>query len=367
LNNSFSVNCSLITKPLFFVHKLLLTAAVTGLFLSFGCSSADKQVNTAKPAAPPAFKADGYVVAPQLLSRQIEVPGSLAASKETELHPEAPGRVTGVYFKEGSYVSQGAALLKIYDGDLQAQLRKLEVQLKTARQTEERYAALLKINGVSKQEHDLNVLAVNNIIADMNIIHTSIAKTTLRAPFSGKIGITTITNGAYVSPQTIIATLRNVNPLKLDFTVPEMYGTKMKQGALVNFTVEGSDKNYAATISATENIIAADNRNLRVIAMVTRQDAQLLAGAFANVKISLGENNQALMIPTQAIIPKARNKEVLLVLNGVATRQVVTTGTRDSANVEITTGLKAGDTVLISGILAIKPGSKVTVNKITKP
>ena len=349
------------------MQKLILTAAAAGLIFSFGCSSADKQSANSKPATPPALKADGYVVSPSLLSQEIEVPGSLAASKETELHPEASGRVTGVYFKEGAFVSQGAVLLKIYDGDLQAQLNKLQVQLKTAQQTVERYAALLKINGVSQQEYDLNVLAVNNIIADMNIVRTSIAKTTLHAPFSGKIGITTITPGAYVSPQTIIATLRNVNPLKLDFTVPETYGTKMKTGALVNFTVEGSSNTYAATISATENTIAADNRNLRVMALVSKQDAMLLPGAFAKVKISLGENNAALMIPSQAIIPKARNKEVILVQNGIATRQVVTTGVRDSANVQITTGLKAGDTVLISGILAIKPGSKVVLNKITKP
>lgn len=349
------------------MQKLILTAAAAGLIFSFGCSSADKQSANAKPATPPAPRADGYVVAPSLLSQEIEVPGSLAANKETELHPEASGRVTGVFFKEGSYVSQGATLLKIYDGDLQAQLNKLQVQLKTAQQTVERYAALLKINGVSQQEYDLNVLSVNNIIADMNIIRTSIAKTTLRAPFSGKIGITTITTGAYISPQTIIATLRSTSPLKLDFTVPETYGAKMKPGALVNFTVEGSGQAYPAIISATENTIASDNRNLRVMALVTKQDALLLPGAFAKVKVPLGENNSALMIPTQAIIPKARNKEVMLVLNGVATRQVVTTGVRDSANVEIKTGLKAGDTVLISGILTIKPGAKVVLNKITKP
>ncbi len=349
------------------MQKLILTAAAAGFFILGGCSGNDKKTAAPKPAGQQAAKADGYIVSPQLLSQDLEVPGSLAAFKETELHPEASGRVTGVYFKEGAYVTQGATLLKIYDGDLQAQLNKLEVQLKTAQQTVERYASLLKINGVSQQEYDLNVLAVNNIIADMNIIRTSIAKTTLRAPFSGKIGITSITPGAYVSPQTSIATLRNTNPLKLDFTVPEVYGTKMKAGALVNFTVEGADKTYAATISATENIIAAENRNLRVMALVTKQDAQLLAGAFAKVKIPLGENNAALMVPSQAIIPKARNKEVMMLQNGIATRQVVTTGLRDSANVEITTGLKAGDTVLISGILTIKPGTKVVLNKITKP
>ncbi|MBL0146785.1 MAG: efflux RND transporter periplasmic adaptor subunit [Chitinophagaceae bacterium] len=240
------------------------------LFLSlfiFGCNNKDKKTDIpTKPAAPQIAKANGYIVTPQLLSQNIEVPGSLAAAEEVELHPEVSGRVTGVYFKEGSYVSQGSVLLKIFDGDLQAQLNKLQIQLKTAQQTANRYAALLKIGGVSQQEHDLNMLAVNTIKADINIVRTNMARTSLRAPFSGKIGITTITKGAYISPQSLIATLRRVSQLKLDFTVPELYGTKMKNGTLVKFSVEGSDKNYAAIISATENIIAEENRSLRVIA-----------------------------------------------------------------------------------------------------
>lgn len=347
------------------MQKLILTAAAAGLIFSFGCSSNDKKTEAPKPAAPQIAKADGFVVTPQLLAQDIEVPGSLAAFEEVELRPEVSGRVTGVFFKEGGNVAQGSVLLKVYDADLQSQLQKLQVQLKTAEQTAERYGALLKINGVSQQEYDLNVLAVNNIRADMDIVRTTIGRTTLRAPFSGKIGITTITKGAYVTPQTLIATLRKVSQLKLDFTVPEVYGAKMKYGTLVNFTVEGSDKIYPAVIAATENIIAEDNRSLRVIATVSKPDAQLIAGAFAKVKISLGENNAALMIPTQAVIPDARNKKVITVRNGIASMQVVTLGARDSAMVEITTGLKAGDTVLITGLLTTKPGGKVQVNKIT--
>jgi membrane fusion protein, multidrug efflux system len=347
------------------VQKLILTAAAAGLIFSFGCSSNDKKAEAPKPAAPQIAKADGFVVTPQLLAQDIEVPGSLAAFEEVELRPEVSGRVTGVFFKEGGNVAQGSVLLKVYDADLQSQLQKLQVQLKTAEQTAERYGALLKINGVSQQEYDLNVLAVNNIRADMDIVRTTIGRTTLRAPFSGKIGITNITKGAYVTPQTLIATLRKVSQLKLDFTVPEVYGAKMKYGTLVNFTVEGSDKIYPAVIAATENIIAEDNRSLRVIATVSKPDAQLIAGAFAKVKVSLGENNAALMIPTQAVIPDARNKKVITVRNGIASMQVVTLGARDSAMVEITTGLKAGDTVLITGLLTTKPGGKVQVNKIT--
>jgi membrane fusion protein, multidrug efflux system len=301
-----------------------------------------------------------------LLAQNIEVPGNLAAYEEVELHPEVSGRVTGVYFKEGATVGQGSLLLKLYDGDLQAQLQKLQVQLKTAEQTSERYGALLKINGVSQQEYDLNVLAVNNIKADMNIIRTSILKTSLYAPFSGKMGITTITKGAYITPATLITTLRKVSQLKLEFTVPEKYGTKMKPGSLVNFMLENNSGSYAAKITATENTIAAETRSLKVIALVAKANDQLLAGAFAKVQIPLGENDAALMIPTQAIIPQARDKKIMAVRNGIATMETVTTGIRDSSMVEITTGLKAGDTVLITGLLATKPGSKVQLNKIIK-
>ncbi|MBP6432612.1 MAG: efflux RND transporter periplasmic adaptor subunit [Ferruginibacter sp.] len=335
------------------------------LLIFLSCKNNDKKAPP--PAAnkqPSITKAEGYVVTPQLLSQNIEVPGSIAAFEEVELHPEVSGRVTGVYFKEGNTVSQGAVLLKIFDGDLQAQLKKLQVQLSTANKTVERYGALLKIGGVSQQEYDLHVLTANTIKADMNIVRTNIGRTTLRAPFSGKIGITTITTGAYISPQSPIATLRKVSQLKLDFTVPEMYGAKMKKGGLVNFMVEGTDKKYPAIISATENIITEENRSLRIMANIVKPDAALIAGAFAKVNVPLGEDNTALMIPTQAVIPEARNKKVILVRDGVAAFEVVTLGSRDSSKVEVTTGLKAGDTILTSGLLSTKPGSKVQITKV---
>jgi membrane fusion protein, multidrug efflux system len=347
-------------RTFFFILYFLF---FTTLFF-FSCSSGDKKTEGPKPATPPVAKVEGYIVTPQLLSQDIEVPGSLAAYEEVELHPEVSGRVTAVYFKEGSTVGQGSLLLKIYDGDLQAQLQKLQIQIKTAEKTAERYGALLKINGVSQQEYDLNVLAVNNIKADMNIVKTNMARTTLRAPFSGKIGITTITSGAYVTPQTLIGTLRKVSQLKLNFAVPELYSAKIKKGDLVRFTIEGNNEIHPAIVSATENIIAEDNRSLNVIATVVKPGTQLIAGAFAKVKIVLGGNTTSLMVPTQAIIPQARNKKVIIVRDGMAVMETVTTGTRDSSMVEITSGLKAGDTILTTGLLSIKPGSKVQLNKV---
>ncbi|HMK04027.1 MAG TPA: efflux RND transporter periplasmic adaptor subunit [Ferruginibacter sp.] len=330
-------------------------------------SAREEKKTTGAGAQRPPSRVDAYIVTPTALSEDIEMPGSLTAFEETELHPEVAGRVTGIYFNEGSNVSQGAVLLKLYDGDLRAQLNKLQVQLKVAKETVVRYEALLKISGVSQQEYDLNQLAVNNIQADINIVQTNIARTVLRAPFSGKLGLRNISMGAYITPQTVVSTLRKVSHLKLEFTVPEKYGAQMKTGNPVIFTIDNGKKKYTAKIAATENNITADKRTLRVRAIVDKPDPQLIAGSFVKVEIGLGRNDNALMIPSQAVIPRARNKEVILYNGGVADITIVTTGIRDSSMVEITTGLKAGDTILITGLLTTKKGSKVTLNKISKP
>jgi membrane fusion protein (multidrug efflux system) len=338
--------------------------------LSFAaCKSSGKDEK--KPGAgadkrPPA-KVEAFIVTATTLSQDLEMPGSLMPAEETELHPEVSGRVTGIYFNEGSYVGQGSLLVKLYDGDLQAQLSKLRVQLKVAQETQLRYEALLKIGGVSVQEIETYKLSVNNIQADMSIVQTSIARTSLRAPFSGRLGLRNISIGAYITPATTISTLRKISQLKLEFTVPEKYGTGMKPGGQVQFNIDNNEKTYSARIIATENNITEETRSLRVRALVDKPDAQLIAGTFVKVKIELGQNNAALMIPSQAVIPKARNKQVIVYRSGIASIENVTTGIRDTSMVEITSGLKAGDTILITGLLTTKPGAKVIINKFNKP
>lgn len=348
-------------------YTTLLLSGLVVLFAS--CKSSDKEEkknDVGKDKKTPS-KVDAFIVTSTILSQDIEMPGSLMAAEETELHAELSGRVTGIYFNEGSNVGQGSLLLKLYDGDLQAQLSKLRIQLKVAKETQARYESLLKIGGVSVQEIEIYKLSVNNIQADINIVQTSISRTSLRAPFSGRLGLRNISIGAYITPATTISTLRKISQLKMEFTVPEKYGSDMKPGGLVQFGMENNEKTYSAKIIATENNIAEETRSLKVRAIVTSGDAQLIAGAFVKVKIALGENDAALMIPSQAVIPKARNKQVIVYRNGMASMETVTTGIRDSSMVEITSGLKAGDTVLITGLLTTKQGAKVIINKVNKP
>lgn len=348
-------------------NPLLIVLSIIVILSACQSSGKEDKKPSAANALKPPSRVEGYIVTPTTLSQDIEMPGSLAPFEETELHPEVSGRVTAIYFKEGSNVGQGSPLVKLYDGDLQAQLSKLRIQLKVAEQTKLRYEALLKINGVSQQEYDLYDLSVNNIRADINIIQTSISKTTLRAPFSGRLGLRNISIGAYISPQTVISTLRKVNQLKLEFNVPEKYGSGIKPGSPVQFSIDNGDKKYTAKIIATENNITEDTRSLKVRAIVDKPDAQLIAGSFVKVEIGLGKNDAALMIPSQAVIPKARNKEVIVYRSGIAAVEKVTTGIRDSSKVEIISGLKAGDTILITGLLTIKPGAKIILNKVNKP
>jgi membrane fusion protein, multidrug efflux system len=316
------------------------------------------------PGNRPPVRADAYIVRTKVLLDNIEIPGSLVSNETTEIHPEVAGRITGIYFKEGAYIGKGALLVKLNDADLQAQKRKLLVQLQVARQNEGRSEQLLKIQGISKQDYEAIALQVNNVNADLAVVETQIEKTNIRAPFSGKLGLRMVSVGAYVSPASVISTMSQPNQLKLDFTVPERYIKEISNGKFVNFKVDGSDRTYAARVMATESNVTPDTRSLQVRASVQGTTVGLVPGNFARVTLDFKPDANAMVIPSQAIIPQARGKKVYVYNDGKAKFVDVTTGMRDSANVQITSGLSVGDTVLITGLLALKPEAKVMLGKV---
>ena len=356
----------MIFRTLFF-----FTLSVSLVFSISSCSSgskddAPKQQNGARGGAGnrPPVRADGFIVKTKLLLDNIEIPGTIVSNETTEIHPEVAGRITGIYFKEGAFVNKGALLVKLNDADLQAQKKKILVQLQVAKQNEERSAQLLKIQGISKQDYEAMVLQVSTANADLAVVQTQIEKTNIRAPFSGKLGLRMVSVGAYVSQTSVISTMSQPNQLKIDFTVPERNINQISYGKFVNFTVDGSDRTYAAKVIATESNITQDTRTLQVRAAVQGNVAGLVPGNFAKVILDFQPDPNAILIPTQAIIPQARGKKVYLYNDGKAKFVDVTTGVRDSANIQITSGLKVGDTVLITGLLALKPEAKVMLGKV---
>jgi len=347
--------------------SLSLLLISSALFISCGDSDRKEQAQQQQRGGGgqrPPVRAEAMTVSTSTLLDNIEIPGSIVANETTEIHPEVSGLITNIYFKEGSYVSKGAVLFKLNDADLQAQLRKLEVQQRIARQNENRSSELLKIGGISRQDYDAAQLQTSNTSADIAIIRTQIAKTVIRAPFSGKVGFRLVSVGAYVSPATVMTTLSQTNNLKLDFTVPEKYIPQIKTGQYVNFTVEGNGKKYTGRIVASESNITANTRTLQVRAAVQGDAGGLTPGGFAKVTLNFEPDPNAIVIPTQAIIPQARGKKVYVYKGGVAKFIDVETGIRDSSTVQITKGLSVGDTVLLTGLLSLRPDGKVVLSKL---
>lgn len=308
---------------------------------------------------------DGFVVSEKSISEDIEVPGSLLPFEETQIRAEVGGRIVHLNINEGAVVSKGTVLVKLFDQDLQAQLRKLEVQLKIKEKSEERSSELLKIQGISQQDYDLSALDVENLRADIEATRIAISKTEIRAPYTGRVGLRNVSLGAYIAPNDIITVIRQVDKLKLEFSIPEKYAKEITSNYTVSFLVDGGGRYHNAKVIATENSVDQNTRTLRVKALVTEKHPELIPGVFAKVNLQLGKNDKALLVPTQSVIPTARNKQVIVVRRDSVLYAVVETGIRDSAFVQITSGVKLGDTVVTTGLMAIRPDSKVKIARVT--
>ncbi|MEO6538997.1 MAG: efflux RND transporter periplasmic adaptor subunit, partial [Ferruginibacter sp.] len=264
---------------------------------------------------------------------------------------------------EGSPVSKGSVLAKINDADLRAQVGKSRVQLQLAQTTVGRYKQLLDVSGINQSDYDLAVNQVNVYRADIAYTQALIDKTIIRAPFSGVIGLRQVSPGAYVTPATVMATLQQTSQVKLDFTLPEIYGSILKKGDVIDVELESTtEKKGRAKIIAIEPGANTDTRNLKIRANLLAENVN--PGAFVKVLIEAGKNKSAIQVPTNCIIPNDQNNQVVLVKNGVANFVNVQTGIRQSNQVEIKKGLTVGDSVVVTGVLFARPKGKLKVRSV---
>jgi membrane fusion protein (multidrug efflux system) len=338
------------------------------LIALFGFLVACKEKKGAAPAQRRggALDVDGFIVLPHSVSEDVEVPGSLLPMEETQIKAEVSGRIVQLNIQEGTSVKRGDLLVKLFDADLQASLRKLQVQLEINQKTVDRQRDLLAINGISQQDFDLSALAVDNLKADIETTKIAISKTEIRAPYDGKLGLRNVSLGAYVSPSDIITSIRQASQLKLEFAIPEKYAKNISVGYQVKFRTDGGSKDHSAKVIATEGSVDQATRTLRVRALVRQIDNELVPGVFAKVNLQLGFNAAALMVPTQAILPGARSKQVVLLRKDSAFFSVVETGVRDSSYIQILRGVKSGDTVVTTGLMSIRPKAKLRIHNLSK-
>lgn len=332
---------------------------ITILFLA-SCSKSDKSASPQTPAGPPpAQPVKAVVAATSSLDHRIEATGTILANEEVEIRSETAGRITKIYFQEGDIVNAGSTLLTIDDRELQAQLTKTNLSIDLATDDEQRKKKLLDAGGISREEYDIARNYLLKLEADKQLLLTQIAKTKVIAPFTGTIGLRYVSEGGYVSPSTLIAGLQQTHPVKLEFSVPEKYASSIHNGAEVNFTVEGDDHTYTAKVYAREPKIDPQTRSVKVRALAQNPDRKLLPGAFARLAINLGTVADAIVLPSEALIPAISGQTVMVVRNGAATVQPVKTGIRTGTTTQITEGLVPGDTVITSGLLTVRPGMPV--------
>jgi membrane fusion protein (multidrug efflux system) len=345
--------------------NLLCLTLLTTLICSCKSGKTDpKQSGNKSKDNPPV---EWTIVKPSVLQETITVSGTLIPFEATTLQPEVSGRVVKINLPEGKLVKKGTLLVKLFDDDLQAQLHKANTQLKIIEQQQKRQSELLKVAGISQTDYDQTTLSLASVKNDIEIDNVLIRKTEVIAPFDGTIGLRNISIGAIVTPTTVLATIREDQKLKLDFSVPSKYSSEVNVGTKLKFTIQGKDVSYDASVMASEKGIDALTNNLKVRSIVSSKSGALLPGEFANIDLKLKQKDHALMIPSQSVIPQELTKQVIIVKNGKAKFVTITTGIRREDNVEVLTGLEPGDTLITTGILFIKPESTVRLLKAKKP
>ena len=340
--------------------SILLLLAVSAFFY-LGCSTKADQAKAPKTSTTPVV--DVLVASAQTITNEIEANGTIVANEYVELHPEASGRLIYLNVPEGKYVTAGTVIARVYDADIKAQVEKSKVQLELAQKTEERYKQLLSVNGINQSDYDAALNAVNGYKADIDYNEALLEKTVVKAPFNGIMGLRQVSLGAYVSPVTLIATLQQLDKIKVDFTLPEQYNSVIQKGALVDVDIDAAKSlRSKAEIIAVEPQINQASRNIVVRAVLKNANAN--PGGFVKVHINAGVNKKAIMVPTNSLIPDDKNNQIILVKNGKAAFVNVKTGIRKANNVEITGGVNVGDTVIVTGVLFARPKLPVQVRSV---
>ena len=347
--------------------KRLLFAAIALVVLAL---LAWPKLRSDEPAGPPP-QAQGrpadvtaYVAAATPMRDRIRATGSLRADESVDLAAETSGRVTGIFFQEGSRVRKGQLLVKINDAELRAQRERLRTRIALAATREDRQRRLLEIGGVSQDEYEGVLGELNVLRSELDLVDAQLATTEVRAPFAGVIGLRYVSEGAYVSPQTEIASLQRLSPMKLEFSVPERYAGRVGPGAEVLFSVANMPGTFRGEVYAVEPRVSLDTRTLLIRARVPNPNDVLLPGAFADVELIMDEIDGALPVPTIALISEMGGKRVWVIEDGKATPRNVETGIRTEAAVQIVDGIAPGDTVITSGLQSIRPGQAVNVRSV---
>ncbi len=316
-------------------------------------------------AEPSALPVEVVRLQPRRLAERLSTTGTIRANEEVDLVSETAGIVETILFEEGSPVEKGQILVQIDNVELQAQRDRVIYRLRLAEIREQRQNELRSQGVASEQDYDMAASELNVLRAELRLIEAQIEQTSIRAPFAGIVGLRFVSEGSFVTPQTRIARLQDLDPVKVDFRVPETYAGRIATGSQVDFRVKGSPEGRVATIYAIEPRVDPETRSLLIRARAPNPRGALFPGAFADVTLTVGEVRDALVVPSLAVIPELGGRKVFVVENGRAQPRSVETGIRTDKEVQITSGLEPGAVVIVSAIQRLRPDLPVATTELS--
>lgn len=354
-------------KPVKIIAIFLAVVVVLGLiFVPKFLSNKEKSEQKQSPGQQQnqTTAVDAYVVKGAALDNEIKAIGNIRANEEAEIRSEISRKIRGVFFREGAYVGRGQTLFRLDADDLIAKLRRQEIEEKLAISKLDREKQLIEKGLVSQEDYDISENTLEQIRAEIAITRIEITKTYVRAPFSGIIGLRNVSNGAYVTPQTVLTTMQDVSRVKVDFSIPEKYIYLFKKGQKIKFTVDGLEGEFDGEVYAYEPKVENNTRSLVLRAVCENPGRKLLPGTFANVTFKLAETDNALMVPSQSIVPKLKGQSIFVVKDGKSVSVDVELGERTENMVQIISGnIASGDTIITTNILRLRNNAPVKVAK----
>ncbi len=294
------------------------------------------------------------------LEKTLEAVGTLQANESVAIRPEVEGRITDVLFSEGESIEKGAVLVKLDDSIYRAELAQSEARMQLSKSNSARISSLRSRGLSSSQEVDQaqSELAVNH--AAVNLARTRLEKMVIKAPFSGVVGLRKVSTGDYLSSGQDIVNLLDLDPIKVNFRIPEIFLTQIQVGQKLTMQVDAvPGETYTGEVYAIDPQVDVNGRSLVLRARVPNPDFKLRAGLFARVDLILEHKTAAMLVPEEAIIPQGRRKFVYKIVDGKAARTEITTGIRKGKEVEVVTGLAKGDTVITAGQMKVQDGAAV--------
>lgn len=344
--------------------RLVIVAIVLALlgFIFYPRLTSKEDLPEEETKAASKLKVNAIKVSSEQLDNNLRLTGSLVANESVVLKSEVSGRVERINFAEGQRVQKGQLLIQLNDKEIRAEIDKLNFTKKLNEDNERRQAQLLAKEAISKEEYETALTTLNTTLADIKVREVQLQKHQIKAPFDGIIGLRSVSQGSYISSSDELATLYNINPIKIDFAVPGKYSSQVNQGDEITFEVDSYEgQTFKGEIYAVEPQVDPKTRSIQARAKSKNEGNKLLPGQFAKINLTLDTYQNAIMIPTEAVVPELNGKKVFVYKDGIVNTKSIETGIRTADEVQVIEGLESGDIVLTSGILQLRQGMEVDI------